>query len=61
MLVPCAPTMKFGDEKQPMIRLVWLQAAQTNTSLVAGGGSAGPKELLPPGAATLMAERPKLV
>src|SRR5881409_361524 len=59
MLVPWAPRIKKGDEKQPTIRLVWLHAAHTNTSLPAGAVSAGPNELLPPGAATLMTERPK--
>src|SRR5205809_3340643 len=57
MLVPWAPRIKKGDEKQPTIRLVWLHAAHTNTSLPAGAASGGPNELLPPGAATLMTER----
>src|SRR5436309_5583639 len=61
MLVPCAPTMKVGRGAQLMSRLVWLHAAHTKTSLPAGGVSGGPNELLPPGAATLMAERPKFV
>src|SRR5690349_4435672 len=61
MLVPCAPTMNNGEEKQPMSRLVWLHAAHTKTSRPAGRGSGGPKELLPPGAPTLIAERPKFV
>src|SRR5438034_10748225 len=61
MLVPWAPRIKKGDEKQPTIRLVWLHAAHTNTSLPAGAASGGPNELLPPGAATLMTERPKFV
>src|SRR5947199_6646822 len=61
MLVPWAPRIKKGDEKQPTIRLVWLQAAHRHTSLPAGAASGGPNELLPPGAATLMTERPKFV
>src|SRR5437762_7489643 len=61
MLVPCAPTMKVGRGAQLMSRLVWLHAAHTNASLPAGGVSGGPNELLPPGAATLITERPKLV
>src|SRR5437016_10173443 len=74
MLVPCAPTRKMGSAAQGLIFLtgwpslsrlsaktVWLHAAQTKTSRLAGKGRSGPKELLPPGAATLMAERPKFV
>ena len=64
MLVPCAPTMNRGDEKQRMNRLVWLHAAHTKTSLPAGAaraGSGGLNELLPPGAATSIARRPKFV
>src|SRR5256885_16869849 len=41
MLVPCAPTMNRGDEKQRMNRLVWLHAAHTKTSLPAGAARAG--------------------
>jgi len=59
MLVPCTPRMNVGSGAQLTSRLVWLQAAHTNTSRVAGAGSFGPNELLPPGAATSMAE-PKL-
>jgi len=47
MLVPCAPTMKFGDRSKPMISSSGC-SAQTNTSLVAGGGSAGPKSCCHP-------------
>src|SRR2546429_192757 len=59
--------MKKGSAAQPVrstgwvMRLVCVQAAHTNTSLPAGAASGGPKELLPPGAATLMTERPKFV
>src|SRR2546422_5962938 len=45
MLVPWAPRIKKGDEKQPTIRLVWLHAAHTNTSLPAGAANGGPNEL----------------
>src|SRR5438094_9853425 len=65
MLVPRAPTMLIGLQKNPnnscRYREVWLQAAHTKTSLLAGGESSGPEEPLPPGAATSMALRPKFV
>src|SRR5712691_7870349 len=67
MLVPRAPTIKMGSAEQPVrstgvvTRLVWVHAAHTNTLRRVGNGSAGPAEILPPGAATLMTERPKLV
>src|SRR6266851_1767696 len=70
MLVPSAPMRKMslgahGKNFTPVLGsvkiAVWLHGAHTNTFLLAGAGRAGPNELLPPGAATSIALRPKLL
>src|SRR2546425_13007912 len=67
MLVPCAPMTgrvhATGTVTPAFVRatIVPLHAAHTAVCRPAGSGSGGPKELVPPGAATVIAERPKVV
>src|SRR5437870_11738546 len=49
MLVPCAPTIKVGNGAQLISKLVWLHAAHTKTSRLAGGASGGAERAVPAG------------
>src|SRR5438876_5546674 len=65
MLVPCEPMtgrVHATSTVTPAVvraTIVPLHAAHTAVCRPAGSGSAGPRDVFPPGAATLMAERPK--